>query len=676
MLATRTRKMKNSPHASAGLWRAPALALMLALGLVPLALGLAGCAGSAESAPAGQRMIVLGFDGMDYALTRQLMAAGRLPNLARLAREGSFAPLETSVPPQSPVAWSNFITGMDSGGHGIFDFIHRHPDTLLPYLSTSEVVPPEHFLHLGKYQVPLGGGQVRLLRHGRPFWDVLEQAGIATTIVRMPANFPPSGLATRELSGMGTPDFLGTPGTFSFYTSELFAFYGEEVTGGEVYEVFVEDDKVEAELHGPDNPFLREPQKVTAPFTVYIDPDRPLARIAVGDSDVLLAEGEWSGWIPVSFDLVPTQSIQAICRFYLKQVRPELELYVTPLQIDPEAPIMPISHPEDYAAHLAEEIGHGYYTQEMPEDTKAYVHGIFTVDEFLAQAKLAGEHVVGQLDVALDEFDTGLLFYYFGNLDQISHMMWKTMDPTHPAWDPERDPAYADVIPKIYEQFDGIVGHVLARMGEGTQLVVMSDHGFTSWKRSFHLNTWLRENGYLGVLNPSRRTDSGYFTNVDWGKTRAYALGLNGLYLNLRGREPNGIVDPGEREALLAEIGAKLLATVDPGTGGPAVTRVYPSAEYYTEKDYLSRGPDLQVGYAKGTRASNESSLGGLTEEIITDNLSPWSGDHCMDHTAVPGVLFSNRPLKRPATSLKDLAASILAEFGVEGGFPSPEPGG
>ena len=642
-----------------------ALALVI---LAVSALGLAGCARRAESAAAGKRMIVLGFDGMDYRLTKQLMDEGRLPNLERLAAEGSFQPLTTAVPPQSPVAWSNFITGLDAGGHGIFYFIHRRPDTMAPYLSTSEAESPKRFAKFGKYHVPLDGGGYKLLRHGQPFWDALEDVGVETTIVRMPANFPPSELATRELSGMGTPDFTGTSGTFSFYTSELFAFYGEEVTGGVVYEVFVEDDKVEAELVGPENPFLIEPTKATAPFTVYIDPDEPLARIVVGDEETLLKEGEWSGWVPVVFDLVPTQSIQAIARFYLKQVRPELELYVTPLQVDPMEPILPISHPEDYAAELAEKTGR-YYTQEMPEDTKAYVHGVFSVDDFLGQAKIAGDQMVDQFRVVLDEFDSGLLTYYFGNLDQISHMMWKTLDPEHPAYDPEVDPAYAEVIPTLYESFDEIVGYALDNMGPDTHLVVMSDHGFSSWRRAFHLNTWLRENGYLVPKDPARKVDSGYFSNVDWSKTRAYALGLNGLYINLRGREANGIVDPGKRRALMEELSDKLLAYKDPKTGESAITRMYISDDFYEGEEYLEIGPDIQVGYAGGVRSSNESSLGGQTAEIMTDNLGAWSGDHCMDHTAVPGVLFSSRPFKKPATSLKDLAASILTEFGVEG-FP------
>jgi predicted AlkP superfamily phosphohydrolase/phosphomutase len=367
----------------------------------------------------------------------------------------------------------------------------------------------------------------------------------------------------------------------------------------------------------------------------------------------------------VEFDLIPTQSLTGIVRFYLKQVHPEFQLYVTPINLDPMAPPMPISTPDDFAAELAEATGR-FYTQGMPEDTKSLTEGVLSRDEFLQQARLAGEEIISEFQWVLSQFDTGLLFYYFGNLDQVSHMMWRTLDPDHPAYDPQVDPAYADVIPSLYERMDKLVGETLDQMGDDTTLVVMSDHGFTSWRRAFHLNTWLREHGYLVVKDPSQTEDPGMFTNVDWSRTRAYGLGINALYLNLEGRERNGIVPPSEREALMEEIAAGLLAEIDPATGTPAVTKVYRREQVYHDRGYLDIGPDLVVGYAKGTRCSNESALGELTAEVYEDNLDEWSGDHLMDHEAVPGILFTNRPLAKPATALQNLAAAILAEFGIE----------
>lgn len=624
-----------------------------------------GCSAGDDAKASGPRVIVLGFDGMDYALTKKLMDEGRMPNFAKLARQGSFAPLETSVPPQSPVAWSDFITGMDSGGHGIYDFLHRRTDTMIPFLSTSQAIPGGQPIQIGKYQFALSGGSIELLRKGRAFWEVLEDEGIQTTIVRMPANYPPSGTASYELSGMGTPDITGSYGEFSFYTSKLFAFAGEDIAGGDVHEVDIFDGVVDARLYGPDNPFLHEPEKLTSGFSVYLDPVDPVVKIVAGSEEVILEEGEFSRWVPVEFPMIPTQSLPGMVRFYLRSVRPDFELYATPVNFDPMNPAAPISTPDDYAAELARATGR-FYTQGMPEDTKVLQEGVFEVDEFLAQATLAGQEIIDQYEYVLGQFDEGLLFYYTGNVDQISHMMWRTLDPTHPAYDPEVDPKYAGVIEGLYVGLDDVVGYTLEHMGDDTTLIVMSDHGFTSWKRSFHLNAWLKEHGYLVVKNPDMKNDPGLFVNVDWAHTQAYGVGINGLYLNMRGRERNGIVTDAQRDELIEKISRDLLAEIDPVTEMPAVTKVYERDEFFEDRGYLEIGPDILVGYAKGTRGSGHSALGAVGREILTNNTDEWSGDHAMDHEAVPGILLTSRTLKRPAPRLQDLAAAVLAEFGID----------
>ena len=635
----------------------------MALGAV-MTLGV----GAAETASAEKRVIVLGFDGLDYEIIREMIAEGRAPNFEKLAMTGTFDKLGTSIPPQSPVAWSNFITGMDSGGHGIFDFIHRDPTTLVPYLSTSKAEDPEKFFRIGKYQIPLDGGKIELLRRGTPFWEVLEENGVECTIVRMPANFPPSGKATRELSGMGTPDILGTSGTFSFFTSDRTKFAGKRIGGGKVYPVRVRNHVVKASLKGPANPFLQEKKDAEREFTVYLDPTEPVAKIVIGDEERVLAEGEWSDWVPVDLPLVPTQNVPVICRFYLRQVRPTFELYCTPLDMDPMNPALPISTPKSYAKELAEATGR-FYTEEMPEDTKALTEGVFTIDEFVRQSKHPGGEVIAQYPYVLSRFEKGFLFYYFGNHDQVGHMMWGRMDPEHPAYDPTEDPKYEDVIPEVIEGLDRIVGMTIEALHEDDTLIVMSDHGFSSWRRSMHLNSWLRDHGYLAVKDPNLADDPGFLLNIDWSRTKAYGVGLNGLYLNLRDREKYGIVDGTERRALMDEIAAKLLEAVDPETGLRAVTKAYIAEDTFTSRDYLDVGPDMLVGYAKEMRCSNESAMGAVPAEVFQDNTEEWNGDHCMDHEAVPGVLFTNRPLAKPAPTLSNLASAVLAEFGIEG-FP------
>jgi predicted AlkP superfamily phosphohydrolase/phosphomutase len=649
----------------------PMSTVRLASVFVALALGLTLAGACRLGHATGPRMIVLGFDGMDYRLTRELMDAGRMPNFSRLAAAGTFSSLGTTIPPQSPVAWSTFMTGLDADGHGIFDFVHRDPGTLEPYLSTARTEQAQRKVAIGSWQLPISGGQVKSLRQGQPFWELLEAHGIRTTIIRMPANYPPSGTASHELSGMGTPDLLGTYGTFSFFTSSPGPDSKRKLSGGRIQAVDVVDGVVRSELIGPDNPFRRPARHVTAPFTVSIDARSHVARITVGAEDRVLKVGEWSDWVPVDFALMPLQKLRGICRFYLKQVHPVFQLYASPINLDPVSPAMRISTPASYARELAEATGR-YATQGMAEDTKALNERVFTRDEFLRQAALAGEEITRQYWTVLDNFTDGLLFYHFGNLDQVSHMLWRARDPGHPAYDPVADAPYATVIDDLYVAFDRIVGETIRRMGPETTLIVLSDHGFASWRRTFHLNTWLEEHGYLAVIDPAVEHDPGLFQNVDWSRTRAYGLGLNGLYINLRGRERRGIVDPHDRASLIQEIRQRLLETIDPATGRPVVTTVYGGRQVDAGGHHHHAGiaPDLIIGYAAGTRVSNESALGGLPPGTIVDNTQEWSGDHCMDPSAVPGILLTSRPLKRRVAWLHQVAAAILVEFRITG-FPA-----
>lgn len=645
-------------HQSPMLRRGVACAALVVIGVL-----IFRATGGAARPPSGHRVIVLGFDGMDYRITRDLMAQGRMPNFSRLAESGSFAPLASTMPPQSPVAWSSFLTGLDPGGHGIFDFVHRDPATLEPYLSTSRTEPPSQVARVGSWQLPLSGGSVTLLRDGQPFWEVLEHHGVPATIIRMPANYPPSGSATRELSGMGTPDLIGTYGTFAFFTSASPA-RTAAVPGGRIVAVDVVDHIVRGELVGPDNPFRSPARPVTMPFTVYVDAARPAVKIVVAGEERVLQAGEWSDWVPIAFPLAPFQTLPGMARFYVKQVRPTFELYVSPLNLDPLSPALPISSPASYAADMARASGR-FYTQGLADDTKALNAHVLTRDEFLRQAADVHAEVTRQYEHALGDFSDGFLFYYFGHLDQLSHMLWRARDPEHPAYDATRDAPYAAVIDDTYVAFDRIVGETMRRAGPDTTIVVVSDHGFSSWRRSFNLNSWLRDQGYLTVRHPSGGTDAG-FEDVDWSKTRAYGLGLNGLYINVRGRERSGVVGEAERRALVEEIRARLMATVDPATGRPVVTKALLREEVGSTSAHFDRAPDLFVGYAAGTRVSNESAVGSVPATVFANNTQEWSGDHCMDPDAVPGILLTSWRLREPVPSIDRAARAILAELGFQ----------
>jgi predicted AlkP superfamily phosphohydrolase/phosphomutase len=623
---------------------------------------------SCRQHPAGERvahkLIILGIDGMDPQLLRQFMAEGKMPNFARLAQGGSFRQLTTSIPPQSPVAWSNLITGMNAGGHGIFDFIHRDPKTLQLYFSTSRVEPPKHAIHLGNWIIPLGGGSAEQLRKGKAFWEVLDEHGVPNSVFRIPANFPPVPAKGETLSGMGTPDLRGTYGTFTFYTDDPTVAAGS-VEGGQVIPVQVENSRVSANLVGPDNSFRKGSPAATERFQVDLDPLESVARIAIDEHEFILREGEWSDWVRVEFQLVPfLANVKGMCRFYLKQAHPRFQLYVSPINIDPADPALPISTPASYSRMLSEEVGE-FYTQGIAEDTKALSDGVLDDKEYLEQAHTVLAEHRRVFDAEFPKFKRGVFFFYFSSLDLNSHMMWRLMDPRHPQYDASAAAQYGSAIADFYQQIDQVLGEVLRKLDEDTTLLVLSDHGFAPYYRSFNLNTWLLNNGYI-VLKKDTATDSVEpLANVDWTQTRAYGLGLNGLYVNLRGRERNGIVAPGaEAEALMRELKQKLLTVRDQQSGLAVITRVDVAKEAY-QGPYAQTGPDLLVGYNRGYRAGWKTILGAFPPDVLEDNTNPWSGDHCMDYTLVPGVLLSNRKIAATEPALTDIAPTILTEFGI-----------
>jgi predicted AlkP superfamily phosphohydrolase/phosphomutase len=626
------------------------------------------CQHARGGAVASRKLIILGVDGLDPDLLTKFMAEGKMPNFARLAEQGSFRRLTTSIPPQSPVAWSNLITGMNAGGHGIFDFIHRDPKTFQLYFSTSRVEGPKHNLHLGSWVIPLGGGSAEQLRHGKAFWEILDEQSVPNYVYRIPANFPPITAKGKTLSGMGTPDLRGTYGTFTFYTDDPTAAAGA-VEGGEVVQVEVRNNRVTTNLIGPDNTFRKNSPPATEPVTVDVDPLESVARIGVQGQQFVLKEGEWSGWVPVEFQLMPAfgswiGNVKGICRFYLKQTHPRFQLYVSPINIDPKNPALPISTPTSYSRDLAKQIGE-FHTQGIAEDTKALTAGVLDDKEYLEQARTVLAEHRRAFDVEFPKFHDGLFFFYFSSLDLNAHMMWRLTDPQSPAYDAALAARYGSSLEEFYEEIDQVLGEVMPKVDENTTLLVLSDHGFAPYRRSFNLNTWLLNNSYITRKEGASGDSSEPFADVDWSRTRAYGLGLNGLYLNIRGREREGIVEPGAHaDALLREIRQKLLEIRDPKDGSQVITRIDLASEAY-QGPYARTGPDALVGYNRGYRSGWKTILGAFPVDVLEDNTNAWSGDHCMDFTKVPGVLLSNRKIEAQTPALTDIAPTILSEFGI-----------
>ena len=610
------------------------------------------------------KVIVLGIDGMSPFLLNKYLEAGRMPNCRKMMTSGCFRKLGTSDPPQSPVAWSNFISGTNPGGHGIFDFIARDASTILPYLATARTDPPKHSLQLGKFNLPLSSPQTELLRKGPTLWSLLEDAGVDCRLIRAPVNFPPTKSRASTLSGITTPDIHGSYGVFSYFSSDPTT-QTRNVAGGRINRITLDGGVAECLLGGPANSFRTDNEKINVPIIVNPDPTNAIARIRIQDTTLVLREGEWSDWLTVRFPMLPlVAETTGICRLYLRRVHPHFELYVSPVNIDPSNPAMPISTPDDFSEKLAREVGK-FYTQGMPEDTAALSSDVFTDDEYRAQASFVLEENNRLYERELDQFESGFFFQYFSSLDLNSHAFWRTIDPEHPLYTPELAKKHGDFLPWLYEQMDKAVGRALERADDRTLVLAVSDHGFVSFRRQFNLNTWLMDNGYARPVPEYSRGVQSFFQDTDWTGTKAYGLGINSLYLNLRGREPDGIVEPGtDAEALRGELIEKLTAIRDPKNGEPVITRVIRPEDAYSGP-YVKDAPDLIVGYNRNYRASWDTVLGAYPKDQILDNLDPWSGDHCMDSQFLSGSFLCNRGNASENPALLDMAPTILAALGV-----------
>jgi len=589
-------------------------------------------------------MIVLGIDGMDPVFLEEHWPA--LPNLSRLRAQGSFKRLGTTVPPQSPVAWSTVATGLDPGGHGIFDFVHRDPATHLPLSSMAEVSDPKVSLHIGPYLVPLSSGSVENLRSGRTFWQLMADRGIPASVIRIPANFPPAECEQESLSGMGTPDLGGSFGTFSFYTDDPEE-TRSQVSGGRIVHLRLNQASAVLRIEGPPNSLRHDHPIVSFDMAVHVDPSAAVARFDTPEQQFVLRQGEWSDWQHGTFPLIRgVKSVSGIFRIYLQQVHPRLRIYVSPVNLDPEDPALPISTPAHFSRTLSRELG-PFYTQGIAEETSAFRAGILSKDEFLVQSHKVLDDSLRVFHYELSHFSSGLLFFYFSSIDQNSHMLWGKYD---------------DDLLAIYRQVDGAVGKAMRQ--PNTELLILSDHGFARFDRAVHLNTWLMQEGFLSLNDPTQTGEEEGFPHVNWEKTQAYALGLNGIYLNLYGRENGGIVSLADKQEILDDLARKLLAFRDPANGEHVVGKVYFAEKTYQGRN-LKHAPDIIVGFRRGYRASWQTALGAVPKTTIEDNHEAWIGDHCMAAEEVPGVLLSNRKIHAGRPQMVDVPVTILNEFGV-----------
>ncbi|MBZ5705468.1 MAG: alkaline phosphatase family protein [Acidobacteriia bacterium] len=612
-----------------------------------------------------KRAVILGFDGMDPELAERFMGEGKLPNLAKLQQQGTFRKLRTTFPAISPVAWSTFMTGVNPGKHNIYDFLARDLSNYLPFLSSAEIKGPKRHWKIGKYSIPVGKTNIKGMRKGTPFWHWLGKAGIFCSVIRVPVTFPPEKFPGVLLSGMCVPDLKGSQGTFCFCTTRA---SGDKFREGGVRIAMERDGGVcRSYIPGPEDPLAEgSGRELRVDFELRPDPERNQARMEVDSQKFTLKVGEYSEWIPLKFKAALGMGAHGICRFYLKQLSPEVEVYVTPVNIDPGRPDLPISHPVTYSIYLAKLFG-PYATLGLAEDTWALNEEVLDDDAFLAQAYGNHEDRERMLFDALEKTQQGLCACVFDTTDRVQHMFWRYLDDDHPAARNVPRDQRPNIIQELYQRMDGLIGRVMQQIDDDTLLMVVSDHGFKSFARCVNLNAWLHQNGYLTLKDG--KTESGdWFEDVDWSRTRAYTMGLNGLYLNVKGRERQGIVEPGAAEALKNELRTKLNGLADPASGKIGITGVFDCDAVYAGP-YVDNAPDLIIGYGDGFRASWDSVMGKVTEKIFEDNLKAWSGDHCIDPRLVPGVLFCNRKIADEKPAIVDVAPTILKLFGL--GLPA-----
>ncbi len=634
---------------------------------------------------------------MDPRLTERWMTDGKLPNMARLAAQGGECRLTTSHSPESPASWASFATGVQAGKHNIFDFLVRDPKTYMPDLGLVKKTPPEFLFNY----IPVKAPRITSIRGGTSFWVTAGKAGVRSSVLTVPDTFPPETTEHGEmLSGLPLPDIRGTIGTFYYFATDLSRYEeGNTEMGGILKRLVFDGDAARTELVGPPNPIVKARQRALlakgasqsagdkatlAALAAHDDIRLPIditwrrgsgqASITIQSTTISLAQGEWSRWIPLEFRVNLLVRIRGMAQLFLVKAGQDLQLYVSPINWRPDSPAVPISAPSSFSKDLYDRLGVyrtlGWAEATWPLNEDRIDEQTFMDDLFRAfddRAKILLDRL------AAKQWD--LLIGVSESTDRVQHMMWRFLDPGHPMYDAALAARYGDAIERVYRRADDLVGEVLRRVDPGTVVIVMSDHGFHSFRTAVNLNTWLVQEGYLAVTGA--RTDqktldnlflgSGQFwENVDWARSRAYAMGLGQIFFNVRGREGQGIVNPGaDYQALAGELAAKLMAMTDPATGTRIVSNVYKRDDIYTG-EFVKDAPDLQVGMVDGYRVSWQTTLGGSPSGLFYPNMKKWSGDHCgFDYQSIPGVIISNRRFTSERAGVIDLAPTILKYFNV-----------
>jgi predicted AlkP superfamily phosphohydrolase/phosphomutase len=734
----RRRPSRRAPgRRPGGSLRTAAMAALVGLAALAPAPTAAAAAVAAQAAPesgAARKLVILGFDGADANMTRRWMDEGKLPHLAALRQQGTFAPLLSTIPSQTPVSWSTFSTGLNPGRHGIFDFLKRDPQTYHPSFAAFDQKVEPFLWGKGNGWVvgAIGGVALFLLswlvavlvrrslaarrgaavgvavavaagiaggilvglaanhllpkqrpvafnrQRGDTFWAILGHAGKRVRVMRVPVTFPPKEFEHGELlSGLGTPDLSARIGKPFYFTSELF-FTPKGGGDFKVEVVELPDNKgvIDTEIKEiPNDLFPGRGEFISIPMRLTVPADRGSVRIQVSGNDLTLKPGQWSGFVRFVFPFNRLIKVHGIGKFRVLSVSPELRLYLSPINFDPQnLPYgLGITSPGSYAGDLAARFGL-YKTMGWMIDTWSLTDGTSDEQTFLQDVQQTVDKDRQILRGQLADGNWDVMMHYFEFTDRVQHMMFRFLDPKHPLYTPEGAKRWGPSVLQAYQQMDDIVGEVMQKMPRDASLIVLSDHGFASFRRGMNYNTWLAENGFMTLTGEDTKRKNledlfgqgDFFVNVDWSKTKAYALGLGQVYINLAGREAKGIVQPGEDyKQVTTAIRQGLEAYVDPATGEHPVAHVFTRDEAYGTYD-PELIPDLIPSNNEGYRVGWQDSLGGIGKAIVEPNAEIWSGDHCSVYPPlVKGILFANFKLDGANARMGDVMPTILALYGV-----------
>ncbi len=670
----------------------------IALVLLGTLVGSACRSGTSRNQPR-PKLVILGFDGMDQKLVERWMKAGQLPNISKLASTGVVRPLTTTHSPESPTAWASFATSVNPGKHNIYDFLVRDTATYLPDLGMVRREPAKFLFGY----VPIAKPKLFSTRGGTSFWVTAGQAGVRSSILTVPVTFPPEDVPHGELlAGLPLPDIRGTMGTFYYFATDLSRYEeGNTEFGGILKRLVMENDVAKSELIGPPNPIIKQQiqairtkgptlsdgdratiaelqarEDVRLPLTVRWNRGAKTATVEIDGQSLLLEPGRMSRWIDLDFRINFLVRLHGMAQLLLMNADRELQLYISPVNWKPDAPPLPMSSPASFSADLFQRLGY-YRTLGWAEATWPLNEGRMDEHTFMDDLYKAFDDRAQVILSRIDARNWDLLVGVIESTDRVQHMMWRLLDSQHPMYDAALAAKYGDAILRVYRRADQFVGEVLERVDPGTTVLIVSDHGFHSWRKAVNLNTWLVQQGYMAI--ESQRAQPGekklddlfgggeFWENVDWSRTRAYAMGLGQIYFNLRGREARGIVSPGaEAKQLADDLAAHLLTMTDPDDGTHIVRAVYKRDDVYSG-EFIQNASELQVGMEDGYRVSWQTALGGSPQGIVYPNMKKWSGDHGgYDFATTAGVLISNKPIAIAEPSIIDIAPTVLKFFGVQ----------